>query len=487
MSTLGLLLLFGTAVGIVGTGLPAYLVLLMASTLGAVAIAVTGAVPLALLTALPGRLINLFENDLLQALPLYVLMGVLLDRLPVGENIFRVFLAVLPQRPFAPLLAGIGMGAVLGPMNGSVGASVVALSRSLGPRLAEAHIPPPTRHALVAVASTIGVLVPPSLVLILLGDAMLTAHTIALDATHSNARAMNTQDLFRGAVLPAALFVCMCLFVAWNTGRSLAQNVSVARIERPSFAEAATAIAVLLLLIGLLGGVAVGYFYAVEAAAAGAVALLLSGILSGRLRLASLHSVLGEVLAATGALFAPLVAATTFTLLLRILGTDRLVDGFVSTIPGGPTSAVCVVLGILGISALALDAFEIVFVVVPILIPPLLQRAPDAVWVGVLVLLALQASFLLPPFGYALMMTRGRLKDDVSLTDLTRALVPFLLAQFLVLMAVVLFPSLVHVTEGHDSTSRSNLLSKSDVERNMRNMLKPPRDLPLGPSFGAPK
>src|SRR5207244_12109154 len=133
--------------------------------------------PPALPCSLPGRFINLFENDLLQALPLYFTMGLLLDRLPLADVLYRGSNAMLPRSPSAPLVSGMLLGALLGPMNGSVGASVLGLSRVVAPRLAAEGIPAPNRHALVAVASTLGVLVPPSLVLILLSDAMLSAHT----------------------------------------------------------------------------------------------------------------------------------------------------------------------------------------------------------------------------------------------------------------------------------------------------------------------
>ena len=123
---------------------------------------------------MPGRIVNLLENDLLQALPLYVLMGVLLDRLAVDDGaVSHVLLAAAAADRAAPLVAGLGLGALLGPMSGSVGASVLGLSRAVEPRLGGRRRAAPTRQALVAVASTLGVVVPPSLVLILLGDAML--------------------------------------------------------------------------------------------------------------------------------------------------------------------------------------------------------------------------------------------------------------------------------------------------------------------------
>src|SRR5947199_9656779 len=135
---LGLLVLVG--VGIISTGLPAAVVLIAVAAFGATLGVVSGAIDVSILGALPGRLINLFENDLLQALPLYVTMGLLLDRLPVADALYRAGLSLLPRRPAAPLVSGMALGALLGPMNGSVGASVLALSRVIAPRLAESGV-----------------------------------------------------------------------------------------------------------------------------------------------------------------------------------------------------------------------------------------------------------------------------------------------------------------------------------------------------------
>ena len=173
----------------------------------------------------------------------------------------------------------------------------------------------------------------------------------------------------------------------------------------------------------------------------GAFALLVTGLGSGRLRLDALNKLLADAIALTGALFALLLAATTFTMMLRLLGTADLVGRIVAAIPGGEITAVAVVLALIGLSAFVLDAFEIIFVIVPIVIPPLLIRVADARWVAVLVLLTLQASFLLPPFGYALMMVRGVLKEPVAFRALLKALAPFLAAQWLLLAGGAGFPA----------------------------------------------
>jgi tripartite ATP-independent transporter DctM subunit len=473
---LGLIALVGAT--LVLTGLPAYAALIFAGVVGAAIGVASGAIPFALLGTLPGRLVNLLESDLLQALPLYVLMGVLLNRLNVGPAVFRTLRWVLPNRPGAPVVAGLGLGALLGPMSGSVGASVLALGRSVEPSLTAAGLPAPLRQATIAVASTLGVVIPPSLVLILLGDAMLSAHTLAINATGRTDRVINTQDVLRAAIVPAALFLLLCLVVGWITAnRSTGAAQLQAARERPSGGEIALSVASVAFLALLLSGVATGRIYAVEGAAAGALVLFIAGIVTRRITTRTLGPMLADTLATTGTLFAPLLAATTFTLVLRMLGTDKLIEAWVAAFPGGDLTVSAAILGSIFVAAFVLDAFEIIFVAVPILIPPLLVRVPDAAWVSTLVLLTLQASFLLPPVGYALMMTRGILGSDVPLMVFARALAPFLAMQALVVALTLSFPHIVHLLDPPNLQSRGSgapALSKDELEKKLQDMLRPP-------------
>lgn len=480
MPWVGLVLLFAAGAGIVATGLPAAVILIVTATAGATIGVMTDAVPVTLFTALPSRLINLLENDLLQALPLYVLMGVLINRLPLADVLYRAGLSILPRGPSAPLVSGLALGALLGPMNGSVGASVLALSRIVAPRLAALGVSPAQSAAVIAAASTLGIVVPPSLVLILAGDAMLSAHSIAITATDRSDRVINTQDVFHGALPIAGIFLALSLAIAWRLGRQFVpDSVSGKIFKSLSAFEWLTALLTLAAILVLLGGVALGYFYAVEAAAMGAFALLCSGLASGRLR-GILGEVLRDVMAVTGALFFLLVAATTLTLVLRVLGTDKLVGDWIVDLPGGETAVTASVLAIVAIGALVLDAFEIIFVVIPIVIPPLLMRVADARWVSVLILLTLQMSFLLPPFGYALMMVRGTMRETIDFRALIKALFPFLLVQWALLAAVLLFPALAHLGEGANEGRRSNAapISQEELDRRLNDMLQlpPPTD-----------
>jgi len=448
MESAGFWMLALVAGGLVMTGLPAFIVLIGVSVIFAALGVAGGIVPYRFLAALPARIIGLLESDILQALPLYVLMGALLNRLPLADILFRAGTRGLARSRAGPLLAALGLGALLAPMSGSVGASVASLTRIVQPKLVASGVAPAQSLAAICVASTLGVVVPPSLVLILLGDAMLRAHSEAINATGIMARAVNTQDIFRGALVPAALFLVLALALAWWVGRAARRDGEAgASRARLTIREWLTASLTLLLIVTLLGAVVLGYVYAVEGAAAGGFALVVFGIATGALDGAALRLVLRDTMAVTGALFALFVAATGFTLVFRAFGTDRLLASVVLHLPGGMAGTVVTVLTLLWLCAFVLDAFEIIFVIVPLVMPPLIVRAPDAVWVSVLALLALQSSFLLPPFGYAVMMARARMAESVALASLTRALAPFIVAQIVVLGLTIAYPGLTHLAE----------------------------------------
>ena len=487
MPSAGLWMLAAVGGLMIATGLPTWVVLIGVSLAFSVAGILVGAIDPPLLTALPARLLGLLENDLLQALPLYVLIGALLNRLPLAEMLFRVGSNAARRTGAGPSLAGLALGVLLAPMNGSVGASVAMLARTVQPRLDASAIPTERGAALVCVASTLGVVVPPSLVLILLGDAMLRAHTEAVNATGQAARIINTQDVFRGALPPAAILLLFCVLIAWWEGSSAARLA--ARVPAPPGPDAPNrtdrliATVTVAIIIALLTSVTLGYLYAVEAAATGGVTLYLAGLATRTLSNARLKEVLRDTMAVTGALFALLIGATTFTLVLRAFGTDRWVTLLLTGLSTGMYGTLLLVLLLLALCAFVLDAFEMIFVVIPVVIPPLLVRVPDATWVAVLVLLILQASFLMPPFGYSVLMVRNRISMHVETRKLVRALLPYLLAQLCVLALVLGFPRLVW-HEGAAETLQSEP-AKMMSDRELQELLS--RQLEQGGSEKAPE
>ena len=482
MRAVGVLLLGLIAGLLVLTGLPAWVVVLGVGLAGAAVGSWFGAFDPALLGAVPGRLVGLLENDLLQALPLFVLMGSLQNRLPLADAVFRTVRHALRRTGAGASLAGLTLGVLLAPLCGSVGASASLLGRAVAPRLRAAGLGDGDTFALVATASTLGVVVPPSLVLILLGDALMRAHTEALNITGKSVRIVNTQDVFVGALFPAAVLLALCALVAWRRARVVrdgeAARATAAAVDPPSARERVTAVFAIATVGGLLVAVTLGYLYAVEAAATGALACIVYGLVTGALDRRAWRGILDETMALTGALFAVLIAATVFSLVFRGFGTDRWLGEALAGLPGGAPVALAAVLAILAACALVLDAFEILFVVIPVVMPPLLTLVDQPTWAGVLAMLVLELAFLTPPYGYAVVLTRSASGIAQPPRVLRRALRPYLVCQALVIALVIAVPALVWqrvpLTLGDPRTEHP--MSEDEARRLLEQQLSAPAD-----------
>ena len=459
----GLWMFAAAIAAILLTGLPVYSVLLLVASLFALGGVLSGTLDASLLQALPSRLVGLLEHDLLQALPLYALMGALLNRLPLAGDLHRVGQKIAARSPAAPELSALAVGALLSPLNGSVGASLHTLSRRVVPQLLQAGVVPGKAVATWCVSSTLGVVIPPSLVLLLLGDAMMRAHTEAVNLSGLAVRIVNTQDVMRAALVPGALVLVLSMaWVAWRERRNAVTQIEVTR------SQIITTLGVALTLGGLLMGVASGRFYAVEAAATGCGLLMLYAGLRGHFTRQLLSQVLSDAMSLTGMLFALLVAATAFSLILRGFATDRLVADVLATLSAHPMGLLACVLAGLVVASFVLDAFEMIFLVIPLVMPAVLRVVPDAAWVATLTLLVLQAGFLLPPFGYAVLMSQALSPVRVGLKAVSVALLPHLVILAALIVSVFLWPGLTQWNRPNDAPSNTQIMSTEEAERLMQ-------------------
>jgi tripartite ATP-independent transporter DctM subunit len=472
-ATAGLWMLLSLGLLIALTGLPVWALLIgVASAFAAIGL-VVGSIDLSILVALPMRMVGLLEHDLLQALPLYVFVGVLLQHLTVADRLFSNFERLLRRSGAGASLAALGVGALIAPMNGSVASSSALLARLVAPRLGRMQAARAT--ALISVAATIGVVVPPSLVLILLGDAMLRAHTEASNLPGfvlGTQRIVNTQDVFNAALLPALCVLLLWALVAWWRARAVREERDDALPARASGMQSAVSLLVVLTIITLLGAVFAGKLYAVEAAATGCVLLLTGALASRALSWAQWRVVLGDTLALSGALFALLVGATTFSLIFRLMGTDRWLAEVLLHSALSPQTTAALVLLAVALCAWVLDAFEMIFVVIPIIAPPLIAMLGDAQQTAVLLLLVLQLSFLIPPMGYAVLIARARAGlGAVGIGALLRALLPFIVVQCAVTLLVFVAPWTVHRLDAAITPAAlSTPMSEQDLDQQMREM-----------------
>ena len=492
MITAGLWMLLVLGVLVTTTGLPVWALLLGTSSAFALVGWLAGAVDFNLLSALSPRIVGLLDSDLLQALPLYVLIGVLLQRLTVANAIFSTLVRIF--RPFGArdsvaAVATLTVGSLIAPMSGSVGSSASLLSRLVGHRLR--HLAPARAVALVSAAATIGVVVPPSLVLILLGDAMLRAHLEASNLpgySLGTTRIISTQDVFNAALVPAAVGLLLWMLMAWRQGRfTEPDHVNKLDTEKSTTddlnvtgAQMTVAFTTIAIIVLLLAGVFTGKLFAVEAAATGGCLLIFATLVSHSLSWPAWREVLYDTLTLSGALFALLVGATTFSLVFRAFGTDRWLSELVLQSALSPQLTALFVLLFVALCALVLDAFEMIFVVIPIVAPALIAKLGDAQQAAVLLLLVLQTSFLIPPMGYAVLMVRSRGGLGAASTSaIVKSLLPFLLVQLAITTCVFGLAPIVHLLDAPKmAASREPAKSEEDIVKQMREMSgSPPTEL----------
>jgi tripartite ATP-independent transporter DctM subunit len=398
---------------------------------------------------LPNRLFGIMTNQTMIAVPLFVFMGVMLEKTRIAEGLLTTLTALMRGLPGGLAVAVIIVGTLMAASTGIVGATVVTLSLMALPTMLRDEYDPRLATGTIAATGTLGQIIPPSIALVLLGDVLSNAYQQAqLGAGVFSPDTVSVADLFAGALLPGLVLVALYLGFSLFRARRTAPSPTL-RQEAPA-AGAGTLIVQLappLLLIGLvLGAILGGFATPTEAAgvgAAGATVLALMPRQNGaRLSLETLGEVCRSTLTTTAMVFFILIGASVFSLVFRGYGGDEMVHQWLTGLPGGPLAALGIVLLVIFLLGFMLDFIEITFVVIPIVGPVLLAMGIDPVWLGVLIALNLQTSFLTPPFGFALFYLRGVTPDSVPTTAIYRGVVPFVILQLTALLLVLLWPQL---------------------------------------------
>ena len=384
--------------------------------------------------ALPGRVLGVAESDTLIAIPLFVLMGTVLERSGLAADLVRAAAHALRAVPGGMPVAVTLVGLVLAAATGVVGASVVALGLIALPPMLAAGIAPARATGTVAAAGTLGQIVPPAIVLVVLADQIAAAYQLA--QTRAGGFAADTVtvgDLFAGALLPGLMLAG--LYVAWQILRGGAP-AAVEPPPRPLLALAAP----LVLVVAVLGSILLGLASVSEAASVGALGAM---TLAGRGLPAALRPALLEAGRLTAIIFAIVIGASAFSLVFRGLGGDARIEAWLAALPGGAWGALLLVLFLVFVLGFVLEFIEITVVVVPLVAPALLaDPAVSPVWLGVLLALVLQTSFLTPPLGVALFYLRSVMPADVPTSALYRGVWPFVGLQLLMVALVLALPAL---------------------------------------------
>ena len=409
-----------------------------------------GVFDLRLLTALPLRLLGLMEDDLLQAIPLFLYLGVILQRTTLAADLLNGLGGLFGRRAGGLGLATIIVSVFLAPTTGAIGATVLTIGLLGLPTMLAAGYDRRLASGIVCSAGTLGTIIPPSIVLILLGSFMQSATIEAqIQRGVETAQAMTVQDIYLGALAPVGLLLGLYLVyvVLAAVVRPQLCPPPLAHLDRATspLHLLLTIVVPMGLLALMLGLVISGLAYTVEAAAtAGLVATLYAG-LRRELTLARLAETLHMVMKLTATVFMLLMGASTFSLVFRGFSGDLFVAHLLSQVPGGVLGGTAVVMAIMFGLAFFLDALEIIFLVVPIAMPPLLLLGADPVWLALLTAVNLQTAFLHPPFGFAIIFLRGVAPKEVRTADIYWGVIPFIAIQLSVLALVWAYPGFTGV------------------------------------------
>ena len=401
------------------------------------------------LSSLAGRYTGYMTNEVLVAVPLFIFMGVMLERSNIAEQLLSTM-----GKLFGNMRGGLGIsvvivGALLAASTGVVGATVVTMGLISLPAMMRAGYDPRLACGTICASGTLGQIIPPSTVLIFMGDMIAGMHAQAQMSMGNFApSAVSVGDLFAGAVIPGLLLVVVyigyILFKAVVDPESC-PAIPVSPEERAGLPREILVALVppLLLIMAVLGSILGGIATPTEAASVGAVGATLLAAVRGRLTLRILLHTMNSTARITSMIFIILFGASVFSVVFRQMGGDDLVHEFLTGIPGGALGAMIAVMVVMFVLGFILDTFEIIFIVLPITAPTLLRLGVDPVWLGVMIGVNLQTSFLTPPFGFSLFYLRGVAPSTVSTAMIYRGAIPFVFLQVLVIALLFVFPGLV--------------------------------------------
>ena len=412
--------------------------------------AASGVMNLALLGALPARIFGVMGNDVLLAIPLFIFMGVMLERSRIAEDLLETM-----GRLFGALPGGLGfsvivVGVLLAAAKGVVGATTVTMGLIVLPTMLRHGYDKALAAGTVAATATLAQIFPPATVLVLLGDQLSNSYQAAqLEEGNFAPQTVSVADLFAGAIIPGLVLVLLYLLYLIGIAILLPQK-SPAIAPDPAaprgFALARRLIAVLIapiaLILAVLGSILGGVATPTEAASVGAVgAILLAAFRSGAAGL--LMPVMVRTTQITSMIFVILIGATLFSLVFRGLGGDVMVERALINLPGGVAGATLAVMAALFLLGFVMDAFEIIFVVVPIVAPVLLKMpGVDPVWLGIMMAVNLQTSYMHPPLGPTLFYLRGVAPPEVTTRHIYLGIIPYVLIQLAMLVALWFLPAL---------------------------------------------
>ena len=423
-------------------GYPVALTLAGTALLSAFVGVITGTFEIAFLNASPNRLFGIISNQTLIAVPLFILMGTILEKSKIAEKLLESI-----SNLFGSLPGGLGfsvtiVGMLMAASTGIVGATVVTMGLMSLPSMLKAKYDPSFAAGTICATGTLGQIIPPSIALVLLGDVLANAYQQAqLGQGIFNPKTVSVGDLFAGALIPGLILVCLYSAYVLLTALVKPSRAPAVPTEGVSILQLVMSISPpLLLILAVLGSILLGVATPTEAAGVGACGAI---VLAARsIGFAELKQITQATTKTTSMVFFILIGASIFSLVFRGYGGDELVHSLFEEMPGGPMGAMIVVMLVIFLLGFILDFIEITFVVIPIVGPVLMTMGFDPIWLGIMIAMNLQTSFLTPPFGFSLFYLRGVAPKSVSTIEIYRGVIPFIIIQLLMLVVLAWQPGL---------------------------------------------
>jgi tripartite ATP-independent transporter DctM subunit len=446
------LVMFVAVIGLLLLGFPVAFTLAGTALLFALGGIIGGGFDPAFLGTMPNRIFGIMNNGTLVAVPLFVFMGITLERAHIAEELLETLSLLFGELRGGLAIAVTIVGMLLAASTGIVGATVVTMGLLSLPTMLKRGYDPAIATGVINASGTLGQIIPPSIILVLLGDVLSSAFQQAqLNQGIYSPETVSVGDLFVGAIVPGFLLVGFYIvyiivlgLIRPNAmpGRQLKDQAPIQGTELLG-----RVIRVLLpplaLIVAVLGSIIGGFATPTEAAAVGAVGALFLATLRRELSTARLREIARNTTRISSMVFLILIGASVFSLVFRGYGGDELVREFLLGMPGGKIGAIVIVMLVMFLLGFVLDFIEITFVVVPIVGPVLLAMGFDPVWLGIMIAINLQTSFLTPPFGFALFYLRGVAPPEVKTSAMYRGVMPFVGLQLLMLILLAVWPELV--------------------------------------------
>ncbi len=397
------------------------------------------------LYALPARIYGIMNNQILVSVPLFVFMGLVLEKSKISESLLTSMAAAFGRSKSGIGLSVILVGMLLAASTGIVGATVVTMGLISLPVMLNRGYSPALSSGIITATGTLGQIIPPSIALVLLGDVLSSAYQKSqLDQGIFSPETISVGDLFAGAIVPGMLLVLLYgVYTFAATSLSSSKNVGEPLQEEENSESLLAGLVPPLMLIAIvLGSILLGFATPTEAAGAGGAGALILAAIKKRLSTSVLFDISLGTLKVSSMIFAILIGASIFSLVFRGFGGEEMVNSVFESLPGGMLGATILVMLVVFLLGFILDFIEITFVVVPIVAPALFSMGVDPVWLGILLAINLQTSFLTPPFGFALFYLRGVAPPSVKTTDIYKGVIPFVVIQLLLMAMLFIWPDI---------------------------------------------